>query len=86
MGRTVGIYLCSSPDLFAILCCPRRFFIGDGHDRTESLFSFANKNLFPSGAPTDTAGENRIWVLNTYLTKIHTHTHKEKYSSGHELL
>jgi hypothetical protein len=77
MGRTVGIYLCSSPDLVAILCCPRRFFIGDGHDWIKSLFSFANKNLFPSGAPTDTAGENRIWVLNTYLTKFHTHTQRK---------
>jgi hypothetical protein len=37
----------------------------DGHEFCTSLSSFENKNLFPSGASKDTAGENRRFVLNT---------------------
>ncbi len=64
-------YLCCSPVLFIRLFWPNSFFTGDGHEFCTSLFSLANKNLFPSGAPTDTAGEKRRWVLNTW-TKFDT--------------
>jgi hypothetical protein len=37
----------------------------DGHEFCTSLSSFENKNLFPSSASKDTAGENRRFVLNT---------------------
>ncbi len=70
-------YLCSTPVLFRRLFGPNSFFVGDGNEFCTSLFSFANKNLFPSGAPTDTAGEKRRWVLNTwtkFATKIHHKT------------
>jgi hypothetical protein len=58
-------YLCFFPVWVVKLPRPKSFFMDDGHEFCTSLSSFENKNLFPSGASKDTAGENRRFVLNT---------------------
>jgi hypothetical protein len=61
-----GGYLCSLPVLKRMLPCPTSLLILGGHEPCTNLYSFENKNLFPSGAPKDTAGESSRCVLNTW--------------------
>jgi hypothetical protein len=61
-------YLCSSPVLIVRACGPRSLATDGGHELWTSLFSFANKNLLPSGAPKEMVRQKRRWVLNICIT------------------
>jgi hypothetical protein len=60
-----GGYLCSLHVLKRMLPRPRSLVILGGHELCTNLYSLENKNLFPSGAPKDTAGKSSRCVLNT---------------------
>jgi len=68
-----GGYLCSSPFFEKILPPPRSLVTLRGHEACTNLYSFENKNLFPSGAPKDTAGESSRCVLNTWTNLKNDH-------------
>ncbi len=61
-----GGYLCSLPVFERMLPRPKSLVALRGHELCTNLYSFENKNLFPSGAPKDTAGESSRCVLNTW--------------------
>jgi hypothetical protein len=70
-----GGYLCSLPVFERMLPRPKNVVALSGHEPCTNLYSFENKNLFPSGAPKDMAGENNRCVLNTWTNLKNASSH-----------